>query len=168
MDSENGTAVSSDRKIGSKCWFILLHNRRRDSGKSTSVLLAGILSVVVTVYGRGVSAGLVGLIMLCATQIPSSLNGLVQVTVSIENKVAVERVVEYTHLPAEGYQTEVEQRPRASWPEHGLCVSENFSSRYRDSLTNVLRDINIDIKHGEKIGAVGRTGAGKSSLAMAL
>lgn len=158
----------------SRAQFASLHANRWLSIRleligSTSVLFAGILSVLVTVYDRGVSAGLVGLIMLYATQISSSLNGLVQVTVSIENNIiAVERVVEYTQLPAEGHQTEVEQRPRASWPEHGSCVFENYSSRYRDGLTDVLRNINIDIKHGERIGVVGRTGAGKSSLAMAL
>jgi ABC-type multidrug transport system fused ATPase/permease subunit len=44
----------------------------------------------------------------------------------------------------------------------------NYSTRYRSELGLVLRNINLDFKPGEKIGVVGRTGAGKSSLALAL
>lgn len=136
---------------------------------STSVLVAGCLSVFVTVSDRAVSAGLVGLIMSYAVQISSCLDRLVHVNVNLENNIiSVERVIEYTRLPAEGHKSAIKQPPRASWPEDGSCLFENYSSRYQDGLPNVLQNINIDIKHGEKIGVVGRTGAGKSSLAMAL
>ena len=49
-----------------------------------------------------------------------------------------------------------------------LLLSKNYSTRYREGLDLVLKDIDLDIKPHEKIGVVGRTGAGKSSLTLAL
>lgn len=54
------------------------------------------------------------------------------------------------------------------WPAHGAVEIKNYSTRYRPGLDLVLKDINLDIKAHEKIGVVGRTGAGKSSLTLAL
>ncbi|XP_035829554.1 multidrug resistance-associated protein 1-like, partial [Aplysia californica] len=56
----------------------------------------------------------------------------------------------------------------SSWPEDGHVVLENYQTRYRASLDLVLRGVSCDIRGGEKVGIVGRTGAGKSSLTMAL
>jgi ATP-binding cassette, subfamily C (CFTR/MRP), member 4 len=51
---------------------------------------------------------------------------------------------------------------------HGAIVFKNVFLRYRDGLDYVLRGLNFEVKPGEKIGCVGRTGAGKSSLIQAL
>lgn len=56
------------------------------------------------------------------------------------------------------------KRPASSWPANGGVSFRNYSTRYREGLDLVLKDINLDIKPHEKIGIVGRTGAGKSSL----
>ena len=47
-----------------------------------------------------------------------------------------------------------------AWPQHGRIRFENYSTRYRDGLDLVVKKLNIDIASGEKIGIVGRTGAG--------
>ena len=60
------------------------------------------------------------------------------------------------------------KRPSQTWPSEGRIRFENFSVRYREELENVLKDITFDVKAGEKIGIVGRTGAGKSSLSLCL
>jgi ATP-binding cassette, subfamily C (CFTR/MRP), member 1 len=59
-------------------------------------------------------------------------------------------------------------RPPVTWPKHGAVSFNNYSTRYREGLDLVLKNINLDIKSHEKIGVVGRTGAGKSSLTLSL
>lgn len=55
-----------------------------------------------------------------------------------------------------------------SWPQKGSIKFVNYGLRYREDLDFVLKDINCEINPGEKIGIVGRTGAGKSSLTLGL
>ena len=61
-----------------------------------------------------------------------------------------------------------ETKPKDDWPDKGHVEFKNYSVKYRKELENVLNSINVDVKPGEKIGIVGRTGAGKSSLTLAL
>ncbi|KAJ2346243.1 Canalicular multispecific organic anion transporter 2, partial [Coemansia sp. RSA 2671] len=59
-------------------------------------------------------------------------------------------------------------RPSAQWPPNGKIEFRNFSMKYGAHLDYALKNINLTINPGEKIGIVGRTGAGKSSLAKVL
>lgn len=61
-----------------------------------------------------------------------------------------------------------ETRPPANWPSKGAVQFINYSTRYRSDLDPVLRNVSFSIQPLEKVGIVGRTGAGKSSLALAL
>jgi ABC-type multidrug transport system fused ATPase/permease subunit len=107
--------------------------------------------------------------MSYALQITQSLNWIVRQTVEVEtNIVSVERVLEYTSLPSEAPDVIFKSRPSIGWPAHGQITFKTYSTRYREGLDPVLRDINLSIKSREKIGVVGRTGAGKSSLTLAL
>ena len=58
------------------------------------------------------------------------------------------------------------QDPPPEWPQYGVVEFENYQTRYRDGLDLVLKGISCQIQSGEKIGIVGRTGAGKSSLTL--
>ncbi len=90
-------------------------------------------------------------------------------TVEVEtNIVSVERVLEYSRLPSEAPEIIHRHRPPISWPAQGGVEFQNYSTRYREGLELVLKNINLSIKPHEKIGVVGRTGAGKSSLTLAL
>ena len=80
---------------------------------------------------------------------------------------AVERVLVYTELPPEGL-LETPNDPQASWPEKGAIKFEGVDMAYRKGLPLVLKGVTFDIKPSEKVGIVGRTGAGKSSLMQAL
>jgi ABC-type multidrug transport system fused ATPase/permease subunit len=107
--------------------------------------------------------------MSYALQITQSLNWIVRQTVEVEtNIVSVERVLEYARLPSEAPEVIHRHRPPISWPASGAVQFNNYSTRYREGLDLVLKNINLDIKAHEKIGVVGRTGAGKSSLTLAL
>ena len=55
-----------------------------------------------------------------------------------------------------------------NWPDQGQIKFDNYSTKYREELPNVLEDFNLQVEGEEKVGIVGRTGAGKSSLSLAL
>ncbi|KAI0603284.1 P-loop containing nucleoside triphosphate hydrolase protein [Biscogniauxia sp. FL1348] len=132
------------------------------------VAAAGFAIISVTNHS-GLSAGMVGLAMSYALQITTSLNWIVRQTVEVEtNIVSVERVLEYARLPSEAPEVIHGHRPPVAWPANGAVQFHNFSTRYRAGLDLVLKNINLDIKSHEKIGVVGRTGAGKSSLTLSL
>lgn len=133
------------------------------------ILAAAGFSIISVANRSGLSPGLVGLAMSYALQITSSLNWIVRQTVEVEtNIVSVERVLEYARLPSEAPEIIAESRPPVAWPAKGEVEFANYSTRYREGLDLVLKNINLDIKSHEKIGVVGRTGAGKSSLTLAL
>ncbi|PHH83725.1 hypothetical protein CDD82_3799 [Ophiocordyceps australis] len=134
------------------------------------VILGAAGFAVVSVANNGkLTSGQVGLSMSYALQITTSLNWIVRQTVEVEtNIVSVERVLEYARLPSEAPEIVPGNRPPVSWPAKGAVDFKNYSTRYREGLDLVLKDVNLDIKSHEKIGVVGRTGAGKSSLTLAL
>ena len=133
------------------------------------ILAAAGFAIISVATGSSLSAGMVGLAMSYALQITQSLNWIVRQTVEVEtNIVSVERVLEYARLPSEAPEVISKHRPKISWPAHGSVDFSDYSVRYRPGLDLVLKDINLNIKSREKIGVVGRTGAGKSSLTLAL
>jgi len=76
-------------------------------------------------------------------------------------------MLEYTKLPSESAQ-ETDFPVPAGWPSRGEIVLNGLSLRYRPDLPTVLNNLTLRILPGEKVGVVGRTGAGKSSLTLAL
>ena len=136
---------------------------------SIIILSAAGFAIISVTSGSGLSAGMVGFSMSYALQITQSLNWIVRQTVEVEtNIVSVERVLEYARLPSEAPEVLRRHRPKISWPAHGAVSFNNYSTRYREGLDLVLKNITLDVKAHEKIGVVGRTGAGKSSLTLAL
>ncbi|CAH1738396.1 unnamed protein product, partial [Aphis gossypii] len=91
-------------------------------------------------------------------------------TADLENHMTyVERVLEYTNVPQEAvFETTPDKLPPIDWPSHGKIIFKRFYLRYSCNSPFVLNNLNIEIKAAEKIGIVGRTGAGKSSLISAL
>lgn len=88
----------------------------------------------------------------------------------LENQMtSVERVVEYTDLPKErSLESTSGKKPPKEWPAEGKVEFENIYLTYADNDPPVLKNLNFKINPKEKIGIVGRTGAGKSSLIAAL
>jgi ABC-type multidrug transport system fused ATPase/permease subunit len=125
------------------------------------------VSAVVT---SDVDAGLVGLVLSYALNTTGSLNWFVRSASEVEqNVVSVERIVHYAKdLEAEAPYEIPEGKPASEWPTAGEVEFREYSARYRPGLDLVLKDISMTIKPREKIGICGRTGAGKSSLLLAL
>lgn len=85
----------------------------------------------------------------------------------LENTMtSVERVVEYTEIQQES--EEEKKEPPRTWPEHGMVEFQSVYLRYATNEPYVLNNLTFKIKPKEKVGIVGRTGAGKSSLISAL
>ncbi|GJJ75467.1 hypothetical protein EMPS_07825 [Entomortierella parvispora] len=82
--------------------------------------------------------------------------------------VSVERIREYNRLPSEARDVIPDSKTDESWPQQGKIEFQNYSTRYREGHDLVLKNIDLTIHSGERIGIVGRTGAGKSSVTMAL
>ena len=119
--------------------------------------------------GGSLSPGKTAFTLSYASQITGILSTLVLAFSNIENNlVSVERCLEYTKLPVEASWINPTHRPQKDWPSKGNITFNKYSTRYRPGLDLVLKEITCCINSNEKVGIVGRTGAGKSSLTLAL
>ncbi|ODV75658.1 uncharacterized protein CYBJADRAFT_161059 [Cyberlindnera jadinii NRRL Y-1542] len=117
---------------------------------------------------QGISGGMAGLLITYALSVTSSLSFIVRMTVEVEtNIVSVERVLDYCDLPPEADEI-TNVRPPEHWPTEGAVRFDHYTTKYRANLDPVLNNISFEVKPREKIGIVGRTGAGKSTLSLAL
>ncbi|KAK9823545.1 hypothetical protein WJX72_003616 [[Myrmecia] bisecta] len=131
-----------------------------------SVVFAAALFVAVLLPRN---AGLAGLALTSALNLTGLMNWMVRQSTELEvNMNGVERLVEYTELPAEAPAIIPTARPPPAWPSSGAVRVEHLQLRYRPDLDPALDDLTFDIKGREKVGVAGRTGSGKSSLLMAL
>ncbi|KRF85618.1 multidrug resistance-associated protein 1 isoform X17 [Drosophila virilis] len=130
------------------------------------ILFASLFAVL----GGQTNPGLVGLSVSYALQVTQTLNWLVRMSSDIEtNIVSVERIKEYGETKQEAaWELEEDKKKPKNWPEDGRVEFKDFQVRYREGLELVLRGVSFNISGGQKVGIVGRTGAGKSSLTLAL
>jgi ABC-type multidrug transport system fused ATPase/permease subunit len=116
-----------------------------------------------------IDAGAAGLSLTYAMTFTANVLWLVRLyAVNEQNMNSVERVKEYLDVDKEAQAIIEETQPAANWPSEGGVQFINYSTRYRPDLDPVLKSVSFNIKPLEKVGIVGRTGAGKSSLALAL
>ena len=92
----------------------------------------------------------------------------VRMACEVESQMtSVERVMAYSELPPEpGYSRH--DKPPEDWPSRGVLNLHNVSMTYMDGGPRVLKNVNLNVNSKEKVGIVGRTGAGKSSIVAAL
>ncbi|KAJ5775299.1 uncharacterized protein N7511_000310 [Penicillium nucicola] len=116
-----------------------------------------------------IDAGAAGLSLTYAVTFTENVLWLVRLYSEVQqNMNSVERVREYLEVEQEAAAVIPESRPTAGWPSQGAVEFNGYSTRYRPDLDPVLKEVSFSVKAGEKVGIVGRTGAGKSSLALAL
>ncbi|CAG2117206.1 unnamed protein product [Medioppia subpectinata] len=110
----------------------------------------------------------IGLSISYALNMPGVLNWGVRMFAEMENNVvAVERIDEYSQIESEA-DWHSNSPPADEWPQEGRVEFVEYGTRYREGLDLVLKGIDVNVRKGEKVGIVGRTGAGKSSLTLAL
>lgn len=114
------------------------------------------------------TGGNVGLVISQSLILTGMLQYGVRQTAEVaSNMISVERVLQYTKLTKEG-PFESKKKPPREWPEKGRIIFKNTFLRYALELPPVLKNLNIEVNSAEKIGIVGRTGAGKSTLIASL
>lgn len=111
-------------------------------------------------------SGDVGLAILQSIAMVGMCQWGMRQTAELENQMtSVERVIEYTETPPEPpLETPEKFKPTTEWPSKGKIEFDDFKMRYSPEEPLVLKDLNFIIEPKEKIGIVGRTGAGKSSI----
>ncbi|KAG1733609.1 ABC protein [Suillus paluster] len=133
------------------------------------VFLVALLAVIDV---SGINAAQIGLVLTYTILLTQMCTGMTRQTADVENYMnAVERLMQYVDedtIPQEAPHEIEERKPPAQWPEHGTVEFNDVKMAYRPGLPNVLKGISVKVRGGEKIGIVGRTGAGKSSLMFAL
>uniref|UniRef100_A0A665WHL2 Multidrug resistance-associated protein 4 n=1 Tax=Echeneis naucrates TaxID=173247 RepID=A0A665WHL2_ECHNA len=113
-------------------------------------------------------AGSVGLALTYSVTLMGMFQWGVRQSAEVENMMtSVERVAEYTELESEA-PWETDKRPPPDWPRKGLVTFDGVNFSYSVDGPVVLRDLKATFRPKEKVGVVGRTGAGKSSLVSAL
>ncbi|XP_007666157.2 multidrug resistance-associated protein 4 isoform X2 [Ornithorhynchus anatinus] len=156
--------------LHSEAWFLFLTTSRWFAVRLDAICT---IFVIVVAFGslilaKTLDAGQVGLALSYAITLMGMFQWGVRQSAEVENMmISVERVMEYTELEKEA-PWESKKRPPQGWPNQGVIVFENVNFTYNLDGPLVLKHLTALIKSKEKVGIVGRTGAGKSSLIAAL
>uniref|UniRef100_A0A8B9YA27 Multidrug resistance-associated protein 4 n=1 Tax=Bos mutus grunniens TaxID=30521 RepID=A0A8B9YA27_BOSMU len=160
----------SHQDLHSEAWFLLLTITRWFSLRLDIIYLIFICLVDFgsLLLSQTLSFGQVGLILSYALNVMVVFPWCIRLSVEVEHMmISVERVIEYTELEQEA-PWELEFRPPPDWPNNGMIALSDVNFKYSSDGPLVLKDLTTDIKPGEKVGIMGRTGAGKSSFIAAL
>ena len=135
----------------------------------TGALVSFFSAAFVLMYTGRIDAGAAGLSLTYSITFTENVLWLVRMYSELQQSMnSVERVREYLDVDQEADAVNPDSRPPSDWPDKGEVAFVGYTTRYRPDLEPVLRDISLQVQPGEKVGIVGRTGAGKSSLALAL
>lgn len=123
-------------------------------------------------FEGGVAGATIGLAITQTMNLIRTVNWGLRQTAELENQMtSVERVAEYAKLPAErnleSDKATIEKLPK-DWGRQGLIKVRNLSLKYSPTGDFVLHNLNFDVNPREKVGIIGRTGSGKSSITQAL
>ncbi|XP_074657445.1 ATP-binding cassette subfamily C member 4-like [Tubulanus polymorphus] len=146
--------------VSTNGWFGV----RLDWVSSGFVMSVAFCSVLMA---KNLDGGLVGLSVTYAIALLGLFQWAVRQSAEVESQmISVERIIQYCNLEAEAGLTEPAdgEPPPDDWPRHGAIQAERVCFSYTADGPRVLKNINFIIHPREKIGIVGRTGAGKSSL----
>ncbi|XP_017911776.1 PREDICTED: multidrug resistance-associated protein 4-like, partial [Capra hircus] len=160
----------SHQDLHSEAWFLLLTINRWFFLRLDIIyfIFISLVDFGSLLLAQTLNVGQVGLILSYALNIMVVFPWCIRLSVEVETMmISVERVIEYTELEQEA-PWELEFRPPPDWPNNGMIALSNVNFKYSSDGPLVLKDLTTDIKPGEKVGIVGRTGAGKSSFIAAL
>ncbi|KAG0056402.1 hypothetical protein BGZ83_005117 [Gryganskiella cystojenkinii] len=134
-----------------------------------STLVLCFVALLAIVQRNSVQVGYFSIVLSQIGSLTIIMSRILSIICIIETSiVSVERVREYSMLTSEARDVIPDSKTPEAWPQTGELVFNDFSTRYRDGLDLVLKNVDVTIAGGSRVGVVGRTGAGKSSVTMAL
>lgn len=163
-------------ELRSDYWMHVLFSRSslrrwlnwRISWMTAVMTLASALCVTAIVSFTSWKVGLAGIVLHSTQRGGMMLSRIIQGWTNVEmSSVAVERVLSYIDLQPEAQEFGPTDPPD-HWPHLGEVELKNYSTRYRPELPLALKSVNLKLRSREKIGVVGRTGSGKSTMTLAL
>ncbi|RUS69501.1 hypothetical protein EGW08_022736 [Elysia chlorotica] len=168
MEHKLTAEFDAHQDLHTEAWFLFLTTSRWLGVRLDWLSVIFTASVVYSslLTADAMDPAFVGLSVVYTMNLMGLFQWAVRQSVELENQmISVERVLQYTRLPIEAdLESKTDHKPPDTWPSCGSLQAKGVSLQYSNSAPFVLRDISFDIKGGEKIGIVGRTGAGKSSL----
>ncbi|PGH10325.1 hypothetical protein GX51_00082 [Blastomyces parvus] len=147
-------------------WHLWLFNRWLGFRMSTIGSIFALVTAAVVVFMKGIDASLAGFALSFSMQYTYAIAYALREYTNIElNMNATERVIEYSEIdiePQDGYNAP------AAWPTEGRLEVSDLVVAYAPDLPPVLKGLSFKVDPNQRVGVVGRTGAGKSSLTLAL
>jgi ABC-type multidrug transport system fused ATPase/permease subunit len=169
--------VSKIEKLSDVCNRVDMQNSlsnrwiacRLDFCANLFVVFTALSAVVARIYkGPGDTAAQTGMALTMVISLAGILSWLIRLYAELEGSLnSLERVAEYTELHNEAAAV-MPDDPEKGWLANGRIEFKDVVMSYREGLPPVLNGVNFVIEGGKKVGVVGRTGAGKSSLIVAL
>ncbi|KAM1185560.1 hypothetical protein ACFX2G_015159 [Malus domestica] len=130
-----------------------------------TIVLSASAFAVTLIRFKASSSGFIGMILSYGLSLKVFVVIAVQYQCMLANAIiSVERVEQYMHIPSEALEVIEDNRPAHEWPTVGKVEILDLKVRYKPNAPLVLRGINCTIEGGDKIGIVGRTGNGKTTL----
>ncbi|BES91436.1 Multidrug resistance-associated protein [Nesidiocoris tenuis] len=134
-----------------------------------SCVYLGVVIFTCIFWDSGMSGSSIGLAVTQTMTLTGTLQWGMRMSSEVANiMTSVERILVYLGLKPEETEEESKRKPPKGWPSKGDIEFEGLSLRFAENAPPVLKNVSVQIHAGEKIGIVGRTGAGKSSLSTAL
>ena len=147
-------------------WHLWLFNRWMGWRMSIVGMLFSTVVAVVILVTPDMDAALAGFSLSFALDFSSAILWFIRAYASIELDMnAAERVIEYSDLKTEDLKGDM---PPAAWPTEGRLEVNDLVVGYAPELPPVLKGLTFSVRRNERVGVIGRTGAGKSSLTLAL
>jgi ATP-binding cassette, subfamily C (CFTR/MRP), member 1 len=132
-------------------------------------VLITVLMVVIVVKRNSIQPGLVGLGLLSLVNLSDSLTNVVRNWTQLETSIgAVSRLRDFARNTESEHKSWELDPVDGQWPNKGEVNFMGFEASYSGDSVLVLKNIELDVHHGEKIGICGRSGAGKSSILSSL
>ncbi|XP_071557607.1 probable multidrug resistance-associated protein lethal(2)03659 [Temnothorax nylanderi] len=162
--------------LHSSAWYIFIASSRAfgfwlDVFCVLYIMLVTLSFLVLDNYGRGsMDGGYVGLAITQSIGLTGMFQWGMRQSAELENQMtSVERILEYSKVDSEPpLESAPDKKPKSEWPQEGKIQFKSVFLRYAPLEPPVLKNLNFVVFPREKIGIVGRTGAGKSSLIQAL
>lgn len=158
--------------VENRAYWLTVTNQRwlgiRLDFLGTLLTFAVALLVVGTRFS--ISPAQTGVTLSYIISVQAAFGWMVRQSAEVENDMnSVERIIHYaTQIEQEAPYEISDKQPPKEWPDRGGIEIRDMVMRYRPELPPVIKGISMDVRGGEKIGIVGRTGAGKSTIMTAL